>query len=330
MVLLSHAPEMMDGNASRELFHRFVGTNMTFGSVGVDGFFILSGYLIVQSWDRDPELWNFLRKRLLRIVPGYAVAVLLSVLVAGRLAPAVPHFFAHLGARFAVSILLLREPITPAVMAGVHPPTVNGSLWSIMYEFRCYLLVALCGLAGLVRKGVPWMAMTVLSFCLAYAPFAQHLVWHRYKMLTGEPLTIYRLTGTFLLGGCFYLYRDRIPYRPATAAAAAALLLLGHILCRPYFELFFVLCAGYLLFYLGQISLRALAFMRHIPDISYGVYLYGWPVEALWTWYRHGSPWVTFAVSCVLCALLGWLSWEFVERPMLTLKRRGTAPLPPP
>ncbi len=49
MVLLSHAPEMMDGDASRELFHRFVGTGMTFGSVGVDGFFILSGFLIVQS-----------------------------------------------------------------------------------------------------------------------------------------------------------------------------------------------------------------------------------------------------------------------------------------
>ncbi len=260
-------------------------------------------------------------------MPGYAVAVLLSVVIVGLLAPAVPHFFAHLGAKFALSILLLREPNTPAVTAGVHPPTVNGSLWSIMYEFRCYLLVALCGVAGLVRRRSPWLAMTVLSFALAYAPFGRHLVWHRYKMITGEPLLIYRLTATFMLGACFYLYRDRIPYRPTAGCAAAALMLLGHTFYRSSFELFFVLGAGYLLFYAGQMPMPVLAFMRRIPDISYGVYLYGWPVEALWTWYRHGSPWATFGVSCVLS---GWLSWEFVERPMLTLKRRATAPLPPP
>jgi peptidoglycan/LPS O-acetylase OafA/YrhL len=75
LVLLSHAPEITDGNASRELFHRFTGSPMTFGTLGVDGFFILSGYLIVQSWLGDPELINFLRKRVLRIVPGYLVAV---------------------------------------------------------------------------------------------------------------------------------------------------------------------------------------------------------------------------------------------------------------
>src|ERR1700740_34366 len=80
LVLLSHAPEITDGNASRELFHRFTGAPMTFGTLGVDGCFILSGYLIVQSWLGDPELINFLRKRVLRIVPGYLVAVVLSTL----------------------------------------------------------------------------------------------------------------------------------------------------------------------------------------------------------------------------------------------------------
>jgi peptidoglycan/LPS O-acetylase OafA/YrhL len=68
--------------------------------------------------------------------------------------------------------------------------------------------------------------------------------------------------------------------------------------------------------------------MEHVPDISYGVYLYGWPVESLWIWYhRAGYPGTTFAVSLVLCTALGWLSWHFVERPFMRLKRRPSAPV---
>ena len=107
LVLLSHAAEITDGDASRELFHRFTGAPMTFGTVGVDGFFLLSGYLIVQSWLANPELLNFLRKRVLRIVPGYLVAVVLSTLAVGLLAPGIPHFFASLDVHFLRSVVLL-------------------------------------------------------------------------------------------------------------------------------------------------------------------------------------------------------------------------------
>jgi peptidoglycan/LPS O-acetylase OafA/YrhL len=78
LVLLSHAPEITDGNVSRELFHRLTHAPMTFVLLGVDVFFVLSRYLIVQSWLGDPELLNFFRKRVLRIVPGYLVAVVAS------------------------------------------------------------------------------------------------------------------------------------------------------------------------------------------------------------------------------------------------------------
>jgi peptidoglycan/LPS O-acetylase OafA/YrhL len=69
-VLLSHAPELTDGNPSRELFYRLTHV-MSLGSFGVDGFFLLSGFLIVKSWQTDPNLLDYLSKRVLRIVPGY-------------------------------------------------------------------------------------------------------------------------------------------------------------------------------------------------------------------------------------------------------------------
>jgi hypothetical protein len=77
--------------------------SMTFGGLAVDGFFLLSGFLIAQSRDRDPEFLNCLRKRVLRTVPGYLVALLLSILVVGSVAPGVNHFFMHLDLARAVN-----------------------------------------------------------------------------------------------------------------------------------------------------------------------------------------------------------------------------------
>jgi peptidoglycan/LPS O-acetylase OafA/YrhL len=331
MVLLSHAPEITDGNRSRELFSSLTRSGISFGDVGVMGFFLLSGYLIVQSWQGDPEFWNYLRKRILRIVPGYLVAALLSTVIVGLLAPAVPDFFRHFTYHYPASILELDKPKTPAVFPGLFYPDVNGSMWTIPYEFRCYLLVALFGICRLLRRPAAWIGTTaVLLIVVADKGLERHLEWNQLRAFTGTPKDVYLLTATFFVGGCYYLLRERIVFRPIFAIPAAIGLVLAAIFLSGNLEIFMILLGGYLLFYVTQVPIRSLPSIGKFPDISYGVYLYGWPVEALWIWYRRGSPWIAFLISVPICFGLGWLSWHFVERPMLKLKRRATAPLPAP
>ena len=330
LVLLSHAPEITDGNTSRELLHRLTGAPITFGTLGVDGFFLLSGYLIVQSWLGDPELINYLRKRVLRIIPGYLVAVTLSTLAVGLLAPGVTGFFRSLDIHFVNSVALLSSPATPPVFPGQAYPTVNGAMYTIGYEFRCYLLVALLGLCGLLRRPIIMLVATALLLwsLLDAATFAA-MHWPRHVVaLAGAPGIAFRLTAVYLAGVCFYLFRERIVFRRLFAWTALALLIGFFVFVPSRAEFALVLCGGYLMFYLGQMQLPWLSGMSRLPDISYGIYLYGWPVEALWIWFHRGSPWITFFASTVICFGLGWLSWHFVERPALTLKRRATAPLP--
>jgi peptidoglycan/LPS O-acetylase OafA/YrhL len=324
-VLLSHAPELTDGNPSRELFYRITHQH-TFGDLAVDGFFLLSGYLIVQSWQSRPQLSAFLKKRALRIIPGYMVAALLGTLVVGSLAPAAPHFFRNLGGTFVASLMILGTPLTPRAYPGLPYPIVNGALWTIGYEFRCYLLVALLGSLGLVRRPM-WLGTTALLFLFMLNERLQHyFVWRGFVLFAGFPEFFFRFTPIFFLGGCFYLLKERIPFRPVLGILAAT----GFFLLVPrarVSEAAMVICGGYLLFYLGSKPFRKLQELK-FPDISYGVYLYGWPVESLWIWYFHGSPWTTFLGSTIICCGLGWLSWHFVERPALTLKRSSSAPLP--
>jgi peptidoglycan/LPS O-acetylase OafA/YrhL len=326
LVLLSHAPEITDGDTSRELLHRATNA-ITFGAFGVDGFFVLSGYLIVQSWLGDPDFFNFLRKRILRIVPGYLVAVFVSTLAVGLLAPGTTHFFRQLDMHFVKSVALLSAPATPPVFPGRPYATVNGALYTIGYEFRCYFLVALLGLCGLLKrpKIILGIAILMLASLLFPAPW-QDFHWPRpIEAMVGQPAVAFRLTAIYLAGSCFYLFRNRIPFRPGLAVGAA--MLIGSSVFVPaLFELALVSCGGYLLFYLGQMPLTWLS-DKSFPDISYGVYLYGWPIESLWIWFNRGSPWIAFGASAVLSAGLGWLSWHFVERPALALKRKPSVPL---
>lgn len=333
LVLLSHAAELTDGNFSRELLSRFTHSGVSFGLFGVEGFFLLSGFLIAGSWERGPHLWPFLRRRILRIVPGYLVAALLSTLAVGLLAPAAPHFFTHLRGQFLASLLLLGSPVTPPVLPGQPYALVNGALWTIAYEFRCYLFVAVVGLLAPPRKRLWWLGASVVLIVLHIArPFQQLLVHHplppALQPLFGYPQSDVRLFMVFLVGGCFFFFRQEIVFRPRYALLAALFILAVEFFHTRQLELALVLGGSYLLFYLGQRSSSWLRLPAHLPDISYGVYLYGWPIEVLLIWFLHPSPWIVFLLATPACLLGGWLSWTFVELPFMRLQRRPPASVP--
>lgn len=325
LVILAHAPELTDGSNSREILSRLTHSNYSFGSFGVDGFFLLSAYLIVKSWQQKPKLIIFLRNRVLRIIPGYLVAALLSTLAVGLLAPGIDHFFRHLDFHFVKSIVAIGSPSTPPVFPGKPDALaqVNGSLWTIQYEFRCYLMVALFGLCGLLHRRIFWLIGTVIAVAAMISPLRDICNWSlSLYPLIGDPTQIFRLTAVYFVGGCFFLYRDKIKFRPLFAILALAVVLCVRIVNPAHIEFAIVLFGGYLMFYFGQLSLPSLGWMKNVPDISYGIYVYGWPVISLWIWFRHGSPWVTFVVATVISFVLGWLSWHFVESPALSLKQR--------
>ncbi len=327
-VLLSHAPELTDGNPQRELLYRLTRGGMTFGAFGVHGFFLLSGFLITQSWARDPNLRSYLGKRMLRILPGYLVAVALSILVVGALAPAVPHFFHVPGLKAIASVLLLGSPLTRPAFPGAAFHLVNGALWSITYEVRCYLLLAAAGLAGLLGRRWVCLLLTAALLGLMDQRTVLPLLWKRDMMLWGDPVPLFPLLACFGVGACFFLFRERIPFRTILVSAAAAGLALVIAVAPRHTELAVCVFGSYGMFYLAHLRVPALDRLR-FPDVSYGLYLYGWPVQSLWLFFLHGSPWLNFAGSLTICFALGWLSWHFVERPMLKLKRHPTAALPP-
>lgn len=323
LVLLAHAPEIVDGDARRELltraFHAF-----SFGELAVYGFFLLSGFLIVASWLRQPNLPRFVEKRAFRICPGFVAASLVCIFVVGPLATNAAAYFENLHiSMLLLSMFSLTAPRLPPVFAGTHYPAVNGAMWTISCEFRCYMIVAAFGFLGLLKKRWIWLAFGVVDVLLYIWTCLHPIEVPKAYFLFGcEIKTFSCLLMFFFSGGAFCLYREYLSFKPAYMFIAAVIFIGGmfNTLSAPLVTATF---GAYVLFYMAFAKSSFVDRIRPREDISYGVYLYGWPVQKLLLWWFPGlSPWLLFLLSVGGSFLCGWLSWRLVEGPFLRLKRK--------
>lgn len=321
LVILSHTVEILDGNRDREILTNLFNTT-TFGGLAVDGFFLLSGYLIVQSWRSAPFAWSFLTKRVLRIFPAFIIATVLCAFVVGALAGGEDYFQQFKPIDFLIGMALLAKPVIPPVFAGTYFPMVNGSMWSIHYEFVCYLFVLGFGLGKALRQPRIWLFATAALVIVN----AAHAWGLQFSLLSlRDPLAnpLVRLSMFFFVGGSFYLYRHAVVFRPAYAYFAVAFLL-PSMYFESMLDLGLSLAGGYLLFYFALTPFASLQWFQRLPDVSYGTYLYGWPVTKLMVWYMPGISAVAAVVLTMLAALmLGAISWYCIEKPFLKLKPRN-------
>ena len=316
LVIVAHAAELKDGSTAREIFH-LLGGKMTAGDFAVEAFFVVSGYLILQSWSSQPQVSAFLIKRILRIVPGFAAAYLISVFLVGWLGGG-PEYFNDLLHAASLGDLLLRlvmlsYPDTPRVFLGSPAPMVNGALWTITYEFRCYLLIPLLAALGLYARrllfAIAWLAV-VLGVALSSAVHLRHPL----------ALGLLRFLPFFLAGNCAYLYRERIRWNRilGTVSILASVLCMGSLVATRFV---LPIAGSYAILWLALSERSPLRYLCPANDISYGVYLYGWPVQKLLLGYLPslalGSQmFLTLSVSVVL----GWLSWNLIEKRSLAWK----------
>ena len=299
---------------------------------------MLSGFLIVQSWRRRPSITVFLCNRALRIYPGFLVATLGSVLLVGVIGSSQPvDYIIHLQLKHLLwDLVLLRTPVTPATFPNDPFPLVNGSLWTISYEFGCYLCIAVVGTCGLIKYRRAFLGLTLLvtgarlmpiyaSLALNFtrAQFNRACMEYLYSifLFLSDRMLFLHLLLYFLAGGCFALFRNRIRF--SALYAWAGLFAVIPCMFSPVASQLALLSLGaYALFTFAFARFPVLDLFKGTTDISYGVYLYGWPTQKLILWCLPAlSPSALFLFSFLVSAAAGWLSWRCVELPFLRLKR---------
>jgi peptidoglycan/LPS O-acetylase OafA/YrhL len=316
-VVFSHAFSVVSGRGEDEPLMTLTG--FTLGEHAVNGFFAISGFLVTMSFDRRG--WrDYLVARTLRIAPGLIAAVLLVAFGFGLLLttlsprayladPGLWRFITATLTSFKSNIAL------PGVFASNPFTFPMGTVWTLKYETICYAGVFGIGLIGLFRfRGLLVAAAVALTLAVvAREVFAPH----GSKGLE----TALRLPLIFFCGGLGWLWREKLHVSGAGVILALGLVIL--LSPTPLYRAALYLGTAYAMLALAlgpEFTRRA---TEPSGDISYGVYLYGWPVQqALVQLFPAAGAWVLLAPATVLTVLIGIASWLLVEKPALGLKKR--------
>ncbi|MGF6212144.1 peptidoglycan/LPS O-acetylase OafA/YrhL [Comamonas sp. 4034] len=286
------------------------------GGAAVMAFFVISGYLVTLSWWAQPRLLPFAAKRVLRIWPALTAVVLLALFVLGPVFTKVPlhdYWQSPMTWDYLRNIALQIRFSLPGVFTD-HPlpNAVNGSLWTIPIEVSCYAMLAAAGLLGLLRSRRIWALL-----CVAY------LVWFLTTMtmdLTGAMNHYWEFPAYFVFGSLIAAFNKQfLQHRAVFAVAASVCALVAYALGFSYSALLLFMPATLLA--VGTASWPILSQAGRLGDVSYGVYLYAFPIQQC---VRALAPGLGFTTSLVVVVALtlaaGWLSWRLVEAPALRLK----------
>lgn len=324
LVIVAHSYALTNHG---EPLQRFGGPE--FGDIAVAVFFAISGFLVTASWVSDPRLRSFVLRRALRILPGLWVVLLVTVavgLVVTDLSPV----------SYLTSVSTWRYPLERAVVFSTRPDlpgvfttnpygaAVNGSLWTLPVEVTAYGATLILGVSGLLARRRSLVLLAVLAL-FAVQETAMRGTTSLGVTNAGSVLHWLVHFGLFYaVGALLFLYRERIPLSFALAAAALvvwlasfhseALTVVGQ-LTLPYI----VLVLGY------RAPAAVDRVMRRIGDLSYGTYIYAFPVQQTIIHYdTHIGPVALIAATVPATYACAFLSWRLVEQPALRLRRRLT------
>jgi peptidoglycan/LPS O-acetylase OafA/YrhL len=327
MVVFSHEYAIV-GGAGGEPLAQLSGGFATFGTLGVDIFFVVSGLLVTRSLIERKSIGFFIASRALRILPALVVVLALSAWVLGPMLTDLP-LRAYFLSREAWTYVARNATLVdiqwglPGVFLG-NPvgEAVNGPLWTLQPEVQMYGSLLLLGIVA--GAGGTWLsrhrAVLVGAGMLAAIAWG----WATHGDLAGrslEPSTLARLAPYFGLGSLLYLARWAVPVTLLWVAAAWCVVIAsrGTSLFAPAFAV----AVAWTTVWLAYSNLGALKRWGRFGDFSYGLYIYAFPVQqtliALFPSWHRPEHFVAAYVATLSCAVL---SWRLVEAPSLSLKKR--------
>jgi peptidoglycan/LPS O-acetylase OafA/YrhL len=304
-------------------------------SVGVDGFFAISGFLITASWLSHPRVREYLVARALRILPGLYVCLVVTAFVIAPIGVAIQ-------GGSAAKLLLSPGPIEyvlkNSAVIYLHPDVGgtprgvpvpggwDGPLYTLIWELMCYLAIAGLGVVGLASRR--WVPAAVLGLAIAGAmllpPITNPGEWTILQLAA-------RFAIMFAAGSVLYHFRDVIPARWWLVAVSVVIVLAAGLL--PDYRLVAAIPLAYAVIASGALIHNERLRLR--TDLSYGVYIYGMPAQQLLIICGLASlnPLLFFVTAFIATLPLAALSWFLVEKRAMSLKhrlkRRWSAPAVP-
>ena len=318
LVVLSHS-FALTGHWRDEPLSRLIGI-LDFGTAAVIAFFVISGFLVTRSAFLSATLMRYVRARLLRIWPALILTAVVTALLLGAIATALPlrEYFRDPDTWLYATLVPLLDVgrLLPGVfVANPFGRGVNGSLWTIQVEAWLYLVLGCLMIGRVTRHPLPFNAFLVLGL-LAYVFFPEQvLAW----IPRHDEYMTPRFIGCFMLGAAMYVNARFVPL----SFLACGVLIAVTIACAGTwaFGALFYVTFSYCVLLLALHPRLQVAWWNDRVDYSYGIYVFAFPIQqTLVSLMEPPRPIVFFLICYPIIVAVAAASWHFVESRALALK----------
>lgn len=303
---------------------------MSIGSIAVDLFFISSGFLVSGSLLTKKNARDYLLARALRIYPALIAVTLITVFVLGPVFTSLPlsRYFSQTETYlFLVKCSTILGGVAfhlPGVFAdNPYPDAVNGSLWSMVYEVKMYLLLLIIWLACRKKNNadnhlVKYVIVTLMLIACTLVIFR--------RLTDLDESRVVRFIFMFFSGTAYWLFQHKVRLRLIYFLSCCAALLIAANISTLAFFVVYQFTVAYILLYLAFVPAGKVRKFNLLGDYSYGVYIVAFPVQqAIIALFPQitlpGLLCATFSITlCFAC-----LSWHLLEQRALTLKKRWSS-----
>lgn len=320
LVIIAHAYPLT--SHSGEFFLELSNGQMNLGALAVATFFVISGFLITQSYDRNPDIIKYFKARILRIYPALIMATIFGVFVIGLMVTTLPktEYLTNSDTYNYLKVIFLfpMEWTLPGVFeSSSFNQSINGSLWTLPYEIICYVFVVVTGVLGALKN-----KYIVLSFFL----FSLYIKNYLILVIPTDFAWVYlpdffNLFPYFAAGMVIYAFRDDIILNKQYALLSLALLVISFIFGG--FVTVFTIFGSYLIVYIAYSKKLKFYNFAKFGDFSYGLYIYAFPIQQSVTYFISDiSVFTNIIISIPLTLIVSYCSWHLIEKPAMKLKNK--------
>lgn len=327
LVIWSHSFALYFGSEASEPLSIVMAGTLNSGNMAVMVFFVISGFLVTRSLVSTGSIVEFMNRRVRRIYPGYIAATMVCILVVIPIFSHINNVTAYEAVKAFAANLLLRNYFPPSNVfpSNPLPHVVNGSLWSIPFEFWCYIGVVALGATGLLMRRWTLVAATIIVLIarVVFDVFEMRPGGGFVGAIIGWPYLWSKILPLFLFGVIAFAFRDVIPRRRFILFGLLGATVVSAHVSQHLESLILAPSLAYATFYCSFSRSIQLQGVSHFGDFSYGTYLYAFPIQQMiYSGWGRDMPFPAYVgLSVIFSVAAGILSWFLVERWFLSKRQ---------
>lgn len=291
------------------------------GALAVKLFFFISGLVVTNSYLKNDSFLYFTISRLFRILPALFFLLLITVFIIGPVVSNVTflQYFSDLNNyKYIINNLLFKTQytLTGVFNNNLYKDAVNGSLWSLNYEIKCYFFLLCAFLLVKIKRTLFFNIGFIAIFIVSLVP--QNIILSR---ISTNP-EIYYLPFSFAYGAFIAVNQSRFVIN-------FKIVILSFIV---YFlfknnsaeELFLIIAFCNLIIFVS--SRKFILNFKPKHDISYGIYLWGFLIQQI-VYFIFGKLYagLHFLIASILSISIAYVSFILIEKPSMLFGKQFLA-----